>query len=273
MNPLPRNLRAPELALRVRRRVLDLSYQARVGHIGSCLSVVDLLAAVYASDWFAGTPTGSPNRDRFVLGKGHAGLALFATLECMGVVRVADLDTFGSDGSLFGVHPEIHVNGIDFSTGSLGQGLGMAVGSALASRIQTSERNVVALLSDAECNAGATWEAANFAGQHRLANLVTIIDVNGQQALGRTNTILDQEPFGERWQAAGWEVREVDGHDHEEIGKAITPSPVGPVAVVARTVFGAGVSFMEGRLDWHYLPMNDDQYELATNELEAPDAE
>jgi transketolase len=237
-----------------------------VGHIGSCLCVADLLAAIYASTWFDFRRTG--DRDRFVLAKGHAGLALYAVLESLGIVSTNDLDTFGHDGSSFGVHPEIHIAGVDFSTGSLGQGLGMAVGSALAARIQGSSRASVALLSDAECNAGPTWEAVSFAGHHRLGRLVAVVDVNGQQALGQTSDIMDQEPFGDRWAASKWEVREVDGHDHDKLAKGIEPSDTGPVVVVARTVFGSGVSFMERRLDWHYLPLNTEQYELARSELD-----
>ena len=263
---MTQTLDGPEVANRIRRRVIELSYEAHVGHIGSCLSVADILASVYCAPWF-GNGAGGTERDRFVLAKGHAGLALYAALECVGTVSADELSTFGSDGSPFGVHPEAHLAGVDFSTGSLGQGLGMAVGAALAARVQRSSRKVVALLSDAECNSGATWEAANFAGHQRLANLVAVVDVNGQQALGATSGILDQEPFGERWRIAGWDVREVDGHDCAALTAAMTPSANGPVAVVARTIFGAGVSFMERQLDWHYLPLNPEQYELAISEL------
>jgi transketolase len=259
---------ARELARQVRHRVLELSHQAHVGHIGSCLSVADILAAVYASSWFRPEP-GEPDRDRFVLAKGHAGLALYATLEAVGLIQAADLSTFGKDGSPFGVHPEAHLPGVDFSTGSLGHGLGMAVGAALAARIQSSSRHVVALLSDAECNAGATWEAVAFAGHHRLPNLVAVVDANGQQALGATKEILDMEPFTDRWSQAGWATREVPGNDVDALADALVPSSEGPVAVVARTTFGSGVSFMEQRLDWHYLPMTDEQYASAIAEVEA----
>jgi transketolase len=258
--------RALDVAATIRRRVLELSYAAHVGHIGSCLCVADILSVVYTSPdyrWSAG-----PDRDRFVLGKGHAGLALYAALEATGHLGNEPLDSFGTDGSPFGVHPEVHVPGVDFATGSLGHGLGMAAGAALAARITGSGSRAVAVLSDAECNAGATWEAAHFAGHHKLANLVAVIDVNGQQALGPTKEILDLEPFGHRWRVAGWEVRDVNGHDLSELARAVRPSPSGPVAVVARTVFGAGVSFMEGRLEWHYLPMTEEQFSSAMAEVE-----
>lgn len=264
-------LRSQKLSMQIRRRVLDLSYRAHVGHIGSCLSVADILGTVYSSSYFDWTTAG-PDRDRFVLGKGHAGLALFAALEAIGVVPAGRLDAFGSNGVEFGVHPEHHTPGVDFSTGSLGQGLGLAVGAALAARILRSDRKSVAVLSDAECNAGSTWEAAQFAGHHRLGNLVAVIDVNGQQALGDTHTILDQEPWVERWSAARWEVRDIGGHDHTALAVALQPSATGPVAVVARTTFGKGVDFMERRLDWHYLPMSAEQYEVSLRALEASDA-
>ena len=260
-----------ERANAIRRRILDLSHRAGVGHIGSCLSIADILAAVVGAPWFRFDPD-DPDRDRLVLGKGHAGLALYAALETIGNVSTTELDTFATDGSPFGVHPEAHVDGIDFSSGSLGHGLGMAAGAALAARIQGSRRSTVVVMSDAECNAGATWEAAHFAGQHRIPRLVAVIDVNGQQALGATRDILDLEPFGDRWSLAGWSVREVDGHDIGSLADALEPSPEGPVAVVARTVFGAGVSFMEGRLDWHYLPMSEEQYQTALAEVGRRDA-
>jgi transketolase len=241
-----------------------------VGHIGSCLSVADVLAVVYSAPWFHPV-IGDRGRDRFVLGKGHAGLALYCTLEGAGVVSAADLDSFGEDGTGFGVHPETHTPGVDFATGSLGQGLGFAVGAALAARVQRTPRHVVALLSDAECNSGATWEAADFAGHHRLAGLVCIVDANGQQALGATRAILDQEPLAERWRHAGWSVREVDGHDHAQLAAAVLPDVDGPVAVVARSIFGKGVPYMERQLEWHYLPMSPEQYDLALRAIEEED--
>ena len=259
------DLAASRLACHVRRRVLELSFNARAGHIGSCLSIADILAALFASPEFNWHRELS-SHDRFVLAKGHAGLALYCVLEGIGIIDSELLDTFGSDGSHFGVHPEQHTYGIDFATGSLGQGLGFAVGAALAARIKRSEQRAVTLLSDAECNSGSTWEAASFGGHHRLSNLLAIVDVNGQQALGATSQIIHQEPFGERWRHAGWEVREVDGHDRMRLARAFSRSVDGPVVVVARTIFGAGVSFMEGRLDWHYLPMTEPQFELALSE-------
>ncbi len=259
-----RNPPAGALATHIRTRVLQLSYRAGVGHIGSCLSVTEILAAAHACDAFRFTP--DDRQDVFILAKGHAGLALYCALEATGHITSEALDSFGTDGTKFGVHPELGVRGIDVATGSLGQGLGAAVGHALAARIRGLDRRVVAVLSDAECNSGATWEAVRFAGHHHLGNLVAVVDVNGQQALGATADILDPEPFGAAWAAASWIVREVGGHDLDELDAALRPDPDAPVVVIARTVFGHGVSFMERRLDWHYLPMDAEQFSQAMAE-------
>ena len=255
-----------QLATTIRRRVLDLSYRAHVGHIGSCLSIADILAVTHGGGRFSFGQTGTAERDRFVLSKGHAGLALYVALEQTGLLDSAVVDSFGQAGSPLGVHPEAHLPGIDFSTGSLGHGLGMAVGAALAARIQRSSRAVVVVMSDAELDAGSTWEAVNFAGHHRIEHLVVVVDLNGQQALGATADIIDLEPFHVRWEVAGWEVREVDGHDHAALLEAVEPSDR-PVVVAARTTFGHGVSFMERSLDWHYLPLTREQYEAALDEV------
>jgi transketolase len=159
---------------------------------------------------------------------------------------------------------------VDFSTGSLGQGLSVGAGAALAARMQGSTRRVFVLLSDAELNEGSVWEAVMFAAQHRLANLVAVVDVNGQQALGATRDVLDLEPLGERFAAFRWDVADVDGHDPNGLAERIRgldTTSGAPHVIVARTVFGKGVSYMEGKRDWHYWPMSDEQYAQAMAEL------
>jgi transketolase len=250
--------------------VLEQSKRANVGHIGSCLSVADIIAALYSGTLAIGDPD-DPDRDRFILSKGHAALALYAALHVRGWVSAAELDTFCGDASRLGVHPEHVVPGVDFSTGSLGQGLSVAAGAALGARLLGSERRVFALLSDAECNEGATWEAIMFAAHHRLANLIAIVDLNGQQALGYTKDVLDLSPMAERWQAFGWDVHTVDGHDERQLTAVISDLDTTsgrPHVLVARTVFGRGVSFMEGQIRWHYLPMSDEQYRQALREVD-----
>jgi transketolase len=240
-----------------------------VGHIGSCLCVADILAVLYA-EVLAGQDPDDPERDRFVLSKGHAGLALYAALARTERLPVASLEQFGVDGSALAVHPEVVLPGVDFTTGSLGHGLTYAAGAALAARMDASPRRTFALLSDAECNAGSLWEAVMFAAHHELAGLVAIVDLNGQQALGATNEVLDLDPLAERWAAFGWDVHEVDGHDTDALLETITGLNTRrglPHVVIARTVFGKGVSYMEGQLKWHYWPMSDEQFAEASAEL------
>jgi|SRR5579862_496934 len=261
-------LNGASLAAHIRRSTIVTSKRANVGHIGSCLSVADIIAALYG-----GVVRGEPaeyDRDRFVLSKGHAALALYAALNGVGRLSDADLATFCDDGSELNTHPAHTVAGVDFSTGSLGHGLSIGAGAALAARLQGSSRRVFVLVSDAECNEGAVWEAVMFAAHHRLGNLIAIIDANGQQALGLTTDILDLAPLRRRWEAFGWDASDVDGHDVEAIATILdrTDTRSGPPRVlVARTVFGKGVSFMEGQLAWHYLPLSDHDYERALAEI------
>ena len=192
-------------AQQIRRIVLEQSKRANVGHIGSALSIADILAVLYADVLRVNHPL-DPDRDRLVLSKGHAALALYAALSLRGWLAEQDLATYCADGSLLGVHPEHQLTGVDFSTGSLGQGLSVGAGAALAARLQGSSRRVFVLMSDAECNEGSVWEAVMFAAHHRLANLVAIVDLNGQQALGYTDRVLDLSPLHRRWSAFDWDV-------------------------------------------------------------------
>jgi transketolase len=252
----------------IRRHVLEQSKRANVGHIGSALSVADIVAALY-DGVLKGRPT-NPDRDRFVMSKGHAALALYAALHMAGHISHEELESFIGDASLLGVHPHHGVAGIDFSTGSLGQGLSMAAGAAMAARLQRSHRRVYALLSDAECNEGSVWEAAMFAAHHRLDNLVAIVDLNGQQALGYTEDVVSLDPLEERWRAFGWDVESVEGNDQEAVASSIAGlrGPL-PHVLIAHTTFGKGVSFMESQIRWHYMPMNDEQYAQALREIGA----
>jgi len=265
----------------MRRTILTQSRRANVGHIGSCLCVVEIISAIYQNILRADSPD-DPDRDRFVLSKGHAALALYAALAEKGWISRQELDAFCSDGSRLAVHPEHTVPGVDFSTGSLGQGVTFAAGSALAARLQRSHRRVYCLVSDAECNEGSLWEAAMFAAHHRLDQLTVVVDRNGQQALGRTCEVLDTSQLDQRWSAFGWRVSEVDGHSIPALVQAISVPPDGrPHVVLARTVFGKGVSYMEEGtpltqthlpcqpINWHYLPMSDHEFELALRELDA----
>jgi transketolase len=245
--------------------------RAGVGHIGSALSIADMLAALYAGP-LAELDSDDPDRDRFVLSKGHAALALYAALAATGRMPESALAGYCAEGSPLGAHPEHVVDGIDFSTGSLGQGLSIAAGSAVAARMQGSSRRAFVLVSDAECNEGSLWEAAMFAGHHRLGNLVALVDVNGQQALGKTKDVLDCEPLAERWRSVGWDVHEVDGHDVDglvAVMEGLDGRPGRPHVLICRTTFGKGVSFMQSKIEWHYLPLDPEQYRSALEEVGA----
>lgn len=254
------------VAAAARRLILEQAHRANVGHIGSALCVVDALSVLYVD---ALDDAGSAHeRDRFVLSKGHAALALYATLVATHRLPERLLETYCADGSLLGTHPDHEAPHVDFTTGSLGQGLSFAAGAALAARLDGSGRRTFALLSDAECDEGATWEAALWAGHQRLENLVVVVDANGQQALGYTDSIVDLEPLVAKWESFRWEVAEVDGHDHAALRGAVCAPPRGrPRVVVARTTFGRGVSFMEGRIEWHYLPLDEAHYRRALAEV------
>jgi transketolase len=256
-----------DYAQAIRRTIIDQSYRAHVGHIGSALSISDLVAAV------VGGPArldGDADRDRIVLSKGHAALALYAALHLDGRLDDGAIDTYCGDGTLLGVHPEHGLEGIDFCTGSLGQGLSLGVGAALAAKRQGSDRRVYVIMSDAELNEGSTWEAAMFAAQHRLDNLTLLIDLNGQQALGYTREILDLGAVEDKLALFGWSAQAVAGHDQDALGDALTAAvDERPRAIVAQTTFGHGVSFMESEIKWHYLPLDDEAYALALGELDA----
>jgi transketolase len=256
-------------AQQIRRLVIEQSKRAHVGHIGCALSISDIVAALLSGPLRrAGDRR---ERDRLVLSKGHAALALYAGLHLAGQLSREALDSYCQDGSALGVHPERNAKlGIDFSTGSLGQGLSMAAGAALAARLDGSPRRVFCVVSDAECNEGALWEAAMFAAHHRLASLTAIVDLNGQQALGYTKDVISMSPMVERWRAFGWDAREADGHDAPALTGLLDDLGAdtrAPHVVVARTVAGKGVSFMEGQIKWHYWPLSDDEYEQALREL------
>lgn len=257
------------LSRRIRQIVLEQSKRADVGHIGSALSVADILAVLYGEVLCISDPA-DPDRDRFILSKGHAALALYAALQDRGWIEEDELDTFCGNATRLGVHPDWSLPGVDFSTGSLGQGLSVGAGAALAARLQGTNRRVFVLMSDGECNEGSVWEAVTFAAHHGLSNLVAVIDLNAQQAFGYTQDVLAMANMADRWRVFGWEALEVDGHNLLALTEAMAglDTAIGPPhVVVAHSTFGKGVSFMESRIEWHYLPMSDDQYRRAQKQV------
>jgi transketolase len=249
----------------LRRIVIENSLLAQVGHIASALCICDILSVLYGKILrnFPG-----PDRDRFILSKGHAALAQYAALRLKGLLSQKDLETFCKNGSSLGVHPEYGTPGIEISTGSLGMGLSVGAGMALSANRRGANWNVYVLVSDAECNEGSLWEAVMFAAQHKLSNLTLVIDDNGMQAMGKTADILDLQPLETRLHAFGWDAQTVDGHDPLALEKALRVKSPKPRAIVAKTIAGKGVSFMEGKLEWHYYPLSPDQARQALAELE-----
>ena len=257
------------MACQIRRIILEQSKRAHVGHIGSSLSIADIIAALYSAVLHIPDPD-DPGRDRFILSKGHAVLALYAAFFLKGWLAGEDLQTYCGDGTLLGVHPEHPLRGIDLSTGSLGQGLSYGAGAALAARRQGAPRRAFVRMSDAACNEGSVWEAAMFAAHHGLSNLIAIIDANGQQALGYTKDVLSLSPLSERWQSFGWATYEVDGHDTTGMAETIRhldTRSAQPHVLIARTTFGRGVSFMENQIKWHYWPMSEAEYQQALDDI------
>ena len=262
-----------KIAKKLRKKIITTSHKAKIPHLGSCLSCIDLLTYIY---WYELSINPSEpkdiNRDRFVLSKGHGAPALFQVLAEKRFFPSDDLKSFGKEGSLFHEHPPKPslVPGIEAATGSLGHGLPMALGMALSSRILKLNFRCYALLSDGECNEGSIWEAAMMAASQKVENLIVIIDYNKWQATGRSKEILALEPLKEKWEAFGWYTQEINGHDFIQINNAfIKASKVKnkPKAIVAHTIKGKGISFMEDDNNWHYRTPNDEEFKKALEEL------
>lgn len=260
-----------ESAKKIRGKVIELTRQADVAHLGSALSCVDILATLF---WkilkIDPKNPKDPLRDRFILSKGHAAMALYSTLAFKGFIPEDLLETFGKPGTVLAEHPDSQINGVEAATGSLGHGLSLGIGMALAGRIQQRKYRVFALLSDGECNEGSTWEAAMFAPANKLENVAIIVDYNRWQATGRSNEIMALQPLGEKWKAFGWSTHEINGHDLGQLYNVLSNVPDGsgkPVAIIANTVKGRGVSFMEDDNNWHYRVPTDEEVIRAKKEL------
>ncbi len=260
-----------ELARRIRLHALRMTSRGGSSHVASVLSMADILAVLYGRSLRIDPATPRwPDRDRVVLSKGHAGAGIYAALAERGFFPLEMLQTHYQDGSLLSGHVSHKgIPGVELSTGSLGHGLAVAVGMALACRTDRRASRVFAVLSDGECDEGSNWEAILFAAHHRLANLVAIIDFNGIQSLATVEETVRLEPFADKWRAFGWRVLEADGHDHAVLATAFEPH-VGaePTVVIARTTKGKGVSFMENSVLWHYRTARGDEFDRAVAELE-----
>ena len=260
-------------AARLRARIVENSHKSRTPHLGTCLSCVDILTALYFSVLRVDPQQpDDPLRDRCILSKGHGAPALFQVLAERGYYPQERMDRYGEDGGIFAEHPPTpeYLPGIGAATGSLGHGLPIALGMALAGRVNRQAYNVYTVLGDGECNEGSIWEAAMMASSQGVSNLCAIIDFNQWQATGRSREILALDPLADKWRAFGWNAVEVDGHDIDALLEALNRFPDDngkPTAIIAHTVKGKGVSFMEDDNNWHYRIPTADEVELAKCEL------
>lgn len=261
-----------ELARTIRAQTLRMVHRSKASHVGTCLSMADILAVLYgrvlkvdprAPLW--------PERDRLILSKGHGAAIVYAVLAERGFFPKEWLDTYCADGSrLCGHVTHKNVPGVEASTGSLGHGLSLGCGMALAAQRSLRAHRVFVVLSDGELDEGSTWEAILFAAHHRLDNLTAIVDYNKIQSFGSVSEVLGLEPLVDKWHSFGWAVREIDGHDYAQISDTLSsvPSAGGkPTVIIAHTVKGKGVSFMENNLVWHYKSPDDEQLARALDEL------
>lgn len=255
------------LARRLRRHVVEMTSAGKSSHVGSCLGAADIVAVLYGDVLALHADPDHPDRDRFILSKGHAGAVVYAALAEVGYIGVETLLTHCGDGSMLSGHISSEVPGVEVSTGALGHGLGIAAGMALAARHRDLTHRVITLLSEGDCDEGSTWEAALFAGHHRLSNLVAVIDHNHLQSLASVDDTLALEPFADKWRAFGWAVSEIDGHDHDALTTALRAETDLPHSVIAHTVKGRGVSFMEDSVLWHYRSPQAEEYDDAMKEL------
>jgi transketolase len=271
--PHPEQISVAEFAKRIRKHVIIMTGRANSSHVGSCLSIADILAATYGKalrfdprkpDW--------PDRDRLLLSKGHGCAALYAALAESGYFPKEWLEQYYLDGTRLAGHATHKgTPGVELSTGSLGHALPVACGMALAGKRDQKDYRVFVILSDGECDEGANWEAALFAPHHNLDNLVVIIDYNKIQSLGRVEEVIDLDPLAEKWAAFGWGTREIDGHDLSALDAALSGlpfTPGRPNCIVANTVKGKGVSFMEDKLVWHYTAPKGDELVKALAEID-----
>ena len=255
----------------IRRDVAKMMHKSYSSHIGGCYSVTEILVTLYFE--ILNIDPKNPrkdDRDILLLSKAHSSPTLYAILSKKGFFPKENLDTYYQDGGKLPGHLDKEaVPGIEFSFGSLGHGLSVGVGMALANKRMNNPGRVFVILGDGECNEGSVWEAAMFAPHHKLSNLTAVIDYNKIQSFGATNEVINQEPIFDKWKSFGWKVLEIDGHDHHALLDAFnSPHENLPKMIIAHTVKGKGVSFMENSLDWHYKSPNDEQLKLALKELE-----
>jgi len=260
-------------AANIRKMALEAIHSAKAGHPGGSLSAADILTYLYMSEMNIDPQNPKdPNRDRFVLSKGHAAPGLYGALAERGFIPKEDIKTFRHAESYLQGHPDMKgVPGVDMSTGSLGQGISAACGIALAGKLDNKDYRVYTILGDGECEEGQVWEAAMFAAHYKLDNLTAFLDFNGLQIDGDIREVMNPTPFDKKFEAFNWNVIIIDGHDFEQIADAIESAKAckdKPTMIIANTIKGKGVSYMENQAGWHGNAPSDEQYEIAINELD-----
>jgi transketolase len=258
-------------SVKYRRRILEIIKHAGAGHTGGSLSCIDILNVLYNRVLRVSPSTfADPGRDRYVQSKGHSVEALFVVLADLGFFADSELETLCQYGSHFVGHPTRKVPGVEQNTGALGHGLPICVGMALAAQLDALDYRVFTLLGDGELAEGSNWEAAMAAAHYKLSNLTAIVDCNGLQITGTTREVMNSEPLAEKFEAFGWRVQRVDGHDLQQLTRVLSSKPADekPLVVIANTIKGKGISFMEGVGRWHHGVPNDQEYAAALAELD-----
>jgi transketolase len=263
-----------DVATQIRLSALEMQHFARKGHLGGAFSVTEILVALYYCGIVNISPKNlsNPKRDRIIFSKGHACLSLYAVLADRGFFPRTELEKYGENGTFLGGHPDHKTAGVEVSSGSLGHGLGIGSGMAIAAKLNNQKYLTYVILGDGECSEGSIWEAVTFAVAQNLNNLIAIVDNNKVAATSRTQKFTGSSLLENKWKSFGWDVLLIDGNNISEIIKALKKSKVRsiskkPLAIIANTIKGKGVSFMEGDPKWHYNVVNDEQYERAKKEL------
>lgn len=249
----------------VKKSILEIAYQANKGHIGSALSISDIIVSIF--NFMISHNNFDEKNYSVTLSKGHAALALYCCLEKLNLISHQNLLNYEKDDTILGTHPDPELPWVNFLGGSLGQGLSFACGLALSDLKKNSEKKHFVILSDSELNSGVTWEIAALAGTNKINNLIVILDNNNQQALDLTKNVINYQDIESTFKSFGWETLRVDGHDQNQICLSLLGELNKPRFIIADTEFGAGISFMRGRIEWHYLPLTKELFEIALSEV------
>ncbi len=268
------------IAKELRRDIILAAYRGKTGHLASAFSSVEIMTVLYFADILQYDLSDSnwEERDKLIVSKGHASLVLYSVLKRLGYITQEQLNTYCQPGSSLGGEPMYgEIPGVEASTGSLGHGLSFAVGVAMASAMDKKKNRIYVLLGDGECQEGSIWEAALSAAQNKLGNLTVILDRNQLQAMGKTEEILSLSPLADKWESFGWSVKEVDGHNISELQEVLKKDKMmdleQPRLIIAHTIKGKGVSFMENVPIWHYRMPNDEEMEIVKRELNISEKE